>query len=212
MSLPIHYPGIDIFEKAQVVLSSGSPRRRELLGRLLPPEKFTVVVSEVDELQQQDEEYTTYVTRLALSKAKAGALLWYERGGKGRAISVGADTIVVLDGGVFGKPADNEDAKRMLRQLSGRTHRVITGFCAALLEETGTFARTDVSYTTSEVEFKALSETEINWYVDTGEPSDKAGAYAIQGYGGPLITAVRGDYYNVVGLPLAPLVDMLRKF
>ncbi|WJW69910.1 Maf family protein [Candidatus Chlorohelix allophototropha] len=208
------YPEINIFDKVQVILASGSPRRRELLSRLLPADNFHIIVSEVDEALHQDEDYLDYVKRLALSKAIAGGKLWFEKNEEaGRDILViGADTIVVLDNVVFGKPRDAAQAGNFLESLSGRTHLVITGFAVITMNRQKGIERQEVSHTVSEVEFRNISAAEINWYVATGEPADKAGAYAIQGYGGALIAAVRGDYYNVVGLPLGPLIEQLRKF
>jgi septum formation protein len=151
---------------------------------------------------------------LALSKAIAGGKLWFEKNEEaGKDILViGADTIVVLDNVVFGKPRDEAQAGNFLESLSGRTHLVITGFAVITMNRQKGIERQEVSHTVSEVEFRNISTAEINWYVATGEPADKAGAYAIQGYGGALIAAVRGDYYNVVGLPLGPLIEQLRKF
>jgi len=208
------YPEIQVFDKVQVILASGSPRRRELLSRLLPADNFHIIVSEVDEALHQDEEYLNYVRRLALSKAIAGGKLWLEKNeNDGKDILViGADTIVVLDDVVFGKPRDEVQAGNFLERLSGRTHLVITGFAIITISQQHMIVRQEVSYTVSEVEFRNISAAEIKWYVATGEPADKAGAYAIQGYGGALIAAVRGDYYNVVGLPLGPLIEQLRKF
>jgi septum formation protein len=215
MEIQKTYPQISVLQHTQVVLASGSPRRRELLARLLPEEKFSVLVGNVDERRQPDEEPINYVKRLALVKAEAGAALWLENAAYPylqKTLVLGADTIVVLNSRLFGKPSNNQEAVDFLRELSGRTHQVITGFAASLLDANGDMIRREVSSTTTEVEFRKISDEEITWYVNTGEPVDKAGAYAVQGFGGTLISAIRGDYYNVVGLPLGPLINLLRLF
>ena len=159
------------------ILASGSPRRRELLGRIIPD--FSVQVSQVEE--QRDPAWTVQELpkRLALQKA-------LDVSSRNRsALVIGADTIVSLDGMVLGKPRDEEDAMDMLRALSGRTHLVYTGVQC------------------TEVDFYPLTEEQIQRYLATGEPFDKAGAYGIQGKGGLFVKGIRGDYFNVVGFPLA---------
>jgi len=169
----------------RLVLASGSPRRRELLSQLGRP--FDVVVPEVDEESRVDESPGDLVRRLALAKAEAVAL------SRPEAVVVGADTIVVLDGQIMGKPIDTADASRMLRLLSGRTHDVLTA--VAVVPGECVTERTAVT-------FRDLTGAEIDRYVATGEPLDKAGAYGIQGLGGDLVSFIEGSWDNVVGLPM----------
>jgi septum formation protein len=170
-----------------LVLASASPRRRELLAGL--GLRFTVRPAGVDETPRDGEEPGAYVLRLAQEKAAVVA-----RDGE---IVLAADTTVVVDGEILGKPVDEEDARRMLRRLSGREHEVLTGL--ALCEAGG---RDASAVERSRVRMAALSEHEIAWYAATGEPLDKAGAYAIQGLGSLFVEAVAGNYSNVVGLPI----------
>lgn len=170
-----------------LLLASQSPRRKELLERA--GFRFTVQKSDVPEIRGQDEAAAAYVTRLA--QAKAQALAHPER------LVLGADTTVVVAGEVLEKPVDAEDARRMLRLLSGRTHEVLTGIC--LLGE----GRTVVDVCRTSVTFATLSEAEIEGYIASGEPFDKAGAYGIQGLASRFVTAIDGDYNNIVGLPVA---------
>lgn len=190
----------------RLLLASTSPRRRELLGLLGLP--FEVVPSRFDESALPPDGLTPpeYVTRLAAGKASevAGRT-------EGEALVLGADTTVVLDGAILNKPVDAADARRMLRRLSGRTHRVYTGLC--LLSVQGSVpgeSRTEFAVT--EVTFDPLSEAVIDAYVATGEPLDKAGAYGIQGQALSFIPGIHGDYFNVVGLPLYLLCKLLDKF
>jgi septum formation protein len=170
-----------------LVLASASPRRRELLAGL--GLQFTVRPADVDETPRDGEEPGAYVLRLAREKAAAVA--------RDQELVLAADTTVVIDGEILGKPSDEEDARRMLRRLSGREHEVLTGL--ALCEAGG---RDASSVERSRVRMAALSEDEIAWYAATGEPLDKAGAYAIQGLGSLFVEAVAGNYSNVVGLPI----------
>jgi septum formation protein len=205
------YPGLPVLETAQVALASGSPRRRELLARLLPPDRFRVLSADIDESVLPGEASTDYVRRLALTKARVGARLWLASNpAPGPKLVIAADTSVVLDEVIYGKPANPADAARMLAELAGRTHQVKTGFAVHLLGAASEPEQEESAVCTTDVELRSLSEAEINWYVATGEPLDKAGAYAVQGYGGTLVSAIRGDYYNVVGLPLVPLIELLR--
>ncbi len=204
------FPEIPVLERAQVVLASGSPRRKELMGRLMGAKGFRVVSTDIDESQLPDEAALPHVTRLAQSKALAGAKSLSES--EQETLIIGADTIVVLDGRIYGKPANPTEAANYLSQLSGRNHQVTTAVAAVLVSAEGNITRQEVFTTTSEVEFRAITQAEIEWYVSTGEPTDKAGAYAIQGYGGLLISGVRGDYYNIVGLPVGALIELLMKF
>lgn len=178
-----------------LVLASASPRRRELLGGL--GLRFTVRAAEIDETPRPGEDPGAYVLRLAREKARAAA-----RPGE---LVLAADTSVVVGGEILGKPRDGEDAARMLRLLSGREHEVLTGVAVVDMAGDGRLA-SGVDRTA--VRMAPLSAEEIAWYVATGEPRDKAGAYAIQGLGSLFVEAVAGNYSNVVGLPV-PLVYRL---
>jgi len=179
-----------------IVLASRSPRRREILAAAGIP--FIVLAVDVAERQLAGETPGDCARRLAREKAEA-AIAGPE------AIILGADTIVVVEDQVLGKPADAADAKRMLRLLSGREHDVITGIC---LRHPGGFV-SDAE--TTRVRFVELSEAEIESYVASGEPLDKAGAYAIQGLASKFIDRVRGCYFNVVGLPVARVYQHLKR-
>jgi septum formation protein len=180
-----------------LVLASASPRRAELLRAA--GIRFEVVAADVDERQHDGEDAEAYVQRLATAKAThvAGAH-------RGRPV-LGADTTVVVDGEVLGKPRDAAEAAWMLRRLSGRSHKVLTGVCLIGLD-----GRADTAVASTTVEFRPLSATEIEAYVASGEPMDKAGAYAIQGGAGRFVTRIDGDYDNVVGLPVALIQAMCR--
>ena len=183
-----------------VILASASPRRKELLSLLLPA--FEVRVPRVDETPQPGEAAGDYAERLAAEKAVEVA-----REAPAGAIIVAADTVVVLDGRILGKPRDAADAHRMLAALSGRSHEVITGVCVRTAEE-GTGER---FRTVTEVRFRALDEEEIAEYVESGEPMDKAGAYAIQSGAAHMVKEIRGSYTNVVGLPLCEVREAFRR-
>ena len=181
-----------------LVLASASPRRSELLRAAGIP--FEAVPADVDETQRPGEDAETYVRRLAADKAARVAGLL-----PGRTV-LGADTAVVLDGEVLGKPRDATDAIRMLSRLSGRSHRVLTGVC--LIDQHGE-AESAVAATL--VEFRRLSEAEIDDYVASGEPMDKAGAYGIQAGARAFIVRFDGDYQTVVGLPVALIQAMCER-
>jgi septum formation protein len=210
----------------RLVLASASPRRSELLALLGRP--FEVMVADVDETPEPGELPGHLVERLARSKALTVAELLADESGP--AAIIGADTVVVCDGEILGKPSGPADAARMLALLGGRTHEVLTGVAIARIEvETsvggaaGTATESDghrrdlggrpsistiatVSFVeTTTVQFAPLSSSEIGDYVATGEPLDKAGAYGIQGFGGRFVERIEGSYHNVVGLPLAQL-------
>jgi septum formation protein len=166
---------------------------------------FEAISASVDEAHRPSEQPEELVERLAEAKARAAAAGLANRAGP--AIVVGADTEVAVDGRVLGKPTSAENARSMLRHLSGRTHSVITGLAVMRLPDGA--ARTE--HETTLVTFAPLTEDEIEDYVASGEPFDKAGAYAIQGRGGRFVTRVEGCYFNVVGLPLARLYRILRE-
>lgn len=184
----------------RITLASNSPRRRELLHQI--GLDFTVDPADVDERGLPGEAPEKYALRVALDKARVVAA----RAGTGLVIA--ADTIVVLGNEVLGKPADARDAERMLRLLSGRMHRVITGL-AVIDAATG---KTRTAHGDTRVWFRGLNKDEITSYVNTGEPLDKAGAYGIQEKGALLVDRIEGCYYNVVGLPLSHLGGLLEKF
>ena len=190
-----------------LVLASASPRRRELLAQA--GYTFEVRPADLPEDPRPGEEPVAYVVRLAREKAEAvyRALAGQESGAelidRRELVVLGADTTVVVDGEILGKPQNAADAARMLRMLSGRTHRVITGVALATAEGT------EVAAEVTAVRFVALAKEEIAAYVATGEPMDKAGAYAIQGRAARWIPRIEGCYFNVVGLPLALVTAML---
>jgi septum formation protein len=184
-----------------LVLASQSPRRRELL--MQAGYKFEVRPAHIPEEALAGENPMTYVMRLAREKAEA---VFHDLSAHavGETLAVlGADTTVTLDDAILGKPEDEADAERMLKMLSGRTHRVMTGVALA------TAAGVEVAAEVTAVRFNTLSDEEIANYVATGEPMDKAGAYAIQGYAARWIPRIEGCYFNVVGLPLALVSSML---
>ena len=183
----------------ELILASASPRRKELLALLRVP--FSVRVSNVDE-RLESGPIADAVARLALEKAQAVA------GGAGRSVVLGADTVVVVDSDVFGKPRDPDEARAMLGTLRGRGHDVMTGI-AVVDASTGRSASATV---VSRVLMARYGDDVIERYVASGEPLDKAGAYAIQGLGGDLIDGVIGSYSNVVGLPLGETRRLLGAF
>jgi septum formation protein len=187
-------------KKPTIILASSSPRRKELLHQI--GLDFRVDPAHVDERVLPGESPDRYAVRVALDKANIAAA----RAGAG--IIIAADTIVALDDEVLGKPADAGDAERMLTKLSGRVHRVITGL--AVMDAATGKALTRTSIT--RVWFRSLAPREIIAYVATGEPLDKAGAYGIQERGALLVEKIEGCYFNVVGLPLSLLGELLGHF
>lgn len=182
----------------QVILASASPRRHELLARLAIP--FTIVAADIAEHPLCHETPHAYVRRLAKRKAQHVAQCFPA------AVVLGADTAVIVDQQILGKPTGAEDAKQMLTRLSGRVHQVMTGL--AVLQHSRRFCRQACVLT--RVRFRSLSTLEIERYVDTGEPYDKAGAYAIQGQAAAFVERLDGCYTNVVGLPLQHTAALLR--
>lgn len=181
-----------------LILASGSPRRQELLK--LITEDFTVHPVDADETLPQGMPVEMAAAFLADLKAKEAARLFPDD------IVIGCDTVVILGDEIMGKPRDREDAHRMLRALSGESHSVLTGTSLYHGKQTSVFT------TETLVTFYPLSDAEIEAYLDTGEPFDKAGAYGIQGKGALLVQGIEGDYFNVVGLPVAALSRALRQF
>ncbi|WP_334076022.1 MULTISPECIES: Maf family protein [Paenibacillus] len=188
----------------RIILASTSPRRRELVASLHIP--FDIVPSHAEETTPEGWEPDRIVTELA--KRKAEAVYRQLDDGDRHGVIVGSDTIVVRDGAVLGKPADAREAASMLRSLQGRTHQVYTGV-ACIDSRTGA---SKVDYRMTVVTMRALREEEIEAYAASGEGLDKAGAYAIQGLGATIVTGIEGCYFNVVGLPLSLLAEMLASF
>ncbi|MDD5397642.1 MAG: Maf family protein [Dehalococcoidia bacterium] len=184
----------------KIVLASSSPRRRELLENI--GLTFTVDPSEIREAQPAGLKPAELARTLSLHKARAAAAHHTH------SIIIAADTIGVLDGKILGKPLDSPHARKMLAEMSGRCHSVITGF-TVVDSDTG---RTISSSVETKVFFRKLSRGEISRYVNTGEPMNKAGAYAIQGLGALLVERIEGDYNNVIGLPLCSLAVVLKGF
>ena len=183
----------------KIVLASQSPRRRQLLGQMVL--EFTTQSPEIDESAVDGRDARDLVDTLAREKAR-----WVARQQTPDTLVIGADTVVVLDGAILGKPRDGAEAQAMLAALSGRDHQVFTGV---------TLCQGDRILTQAEetlVTFRPLTGQEIRQYVSTGEPMDKAGAYGIQGLGGLLVEGIRGDYHNVMGLPICRLGRMLLDF
>jgi len=179
----------------RVVLASASPRRRDLLALIGIP--HDVVPADIDETYLGSETPEEHAIRLA--RAKAGKVA----AGAGGALVIGADTIVVIDGEVLGKPRSEQDAARMLAQLSGRTHKVMTAVAVAY------DGRVASSLEEVDVTFREINSAGIESYIATGEPMDKAGAYGIQGFGATIVRRVEGDYFAVMGLPLVQLVSLM---
>lgn len=182
-----------------LVLSSGSPRRRELLERL--GIDLIVEVPPIKEERRKGESPADFCLRVAKEKALWGAGLYPGLW------SLGADTIVLIEEEILGKPKDEEDARRMLLRLSGKVHRVLSAFYLVNLAKDRRYQGLEETF----VKFLPLGEEEIHWYIKTGEPMDKAGAYAIQGIGGGFIEWIRGSYTNVVGLPLNMLLRIFKE-
>ncbi|MBR5520125.1 MAG: septum formation inhibitor Maf [Clostridia bacterium] len=182
-----------------VILASKSPRRAELLERM--GVQFVICPADVDETV--DPSLSPAEAVIQISERKARALCTQAEPGQ---IVVACDTVVALDGKIFGKPADRADATEMLMLLSGREHEVFSGLTVCTREHYETICERTA------VKFRSLDAREIEAYLETGEPFDKAGAYGIQGVGALLITGIDGDYYNVMGLPVCRLLELLRKF
>ena len=179
-----------------IILASASPRRRDLLQNL--GLTFDIIPADIDETPLEGETPEALVSRLSTLKAAVIAATHPD------ALVIAADTVVILEGDVLNKPKDSEENKRFIERLSGRTHRVYTGHAAQRGEEVA------VCVISTEVRFRDLSEREVDWYVATGEGMDKAGGYAIQGYGAALVREIHGCYFNVVGLSVANLAELVK--
>lgn len=182
--------------RESIILASGSPRRAEILTAVGWP--FEVITSGIDESQNVNEQPVDYVQRLASEKAQAVASTHADK------LVLAADTTVVVENQLLGQPEDDIDARRMLTLLSGKWHEVLTGVALRM----GGNALVDFERT--RVRFAEMSATEIDWYVSTGEPIGKAGAYAIQGKAALFIEEIQGDYFNIVGLPIRLVHEMYR--
>ncbi|WP_033828293.1 Maf family protein [Bacillus andreraoultii] len=182
---------------ARLILASSSPRRRDILKQLVT--SFEIISSNVDESVDKNLPPEEIVMNLAKRKASSVA------NNQQDAFIIGADTIVVFKNQILGKPADYDEAKQMLTTLSGNTHSVYTGTCIINGNDKRVF------YEKADVTFWELTEEEIDRYIRTGEPLDKAGSYGIQGYGATLVKSIHGDFYAVVGLPIAKLYHTLKE-
>lgn len=182
----------------EIILASASPRRREILQNTKL--KFEVQKSDIEEVFLEEESPESMVVRLAYEKAFDVAENNRDK------LVIGADTIVVLGDEVLGKPKDEREAFDMIQKLSNKTHRVITGISLIHLKKGIVVNDYQVSYVT----FKDLSEDSIKDYINTKESLDKAGGYGIQGYGALLVESIQGDYFNIVGLPISKLSDLLK--
>ena len=183
----------------KVILASQSPRRAEILKAV--GWEFEAIAADIDETRLAAEDAVSYIKRLARTKAETVA-----KGFPGRLV-IGADTVVVSDGEILGQPRDDEDARRMLRLLSGKSHEVMTGVALVRAGSSSIL----IDHETTRVLFAEMSADEIDWYVSTGEPRGKAGAYAIQGRGALFIKEIQGDYFNVVGLPVRLVFELSRR-
>ena len=188
-------------EKYEIILASASPRRKSLLENI--GVKFGVVIADCDETISSDLLPHEAVMILSLKKA-AAASLHFEKQNKR---IIGADTVVVLDGEVLTKPKDEDDAYLMLKKLSGKTHSVMTGISVMRTTD----SKCETVFEETKVSFKEMTDEEIRSYIKTKEPLDKAGSYGIQGIGSMFIEKIEGDYFNVVGLPVSRLCDLLKK-
>lgn len=183
--------------RPKLILASKSPRRKYLLEQA--GLTFSIIPSDFDERTVTISEPDAYVKKLAEAKAsdisEQHPASWI----------IGADTIVLIDNRILGKPGSNAEARSMLKQLSGKTHQVLTGYCICCKNKNTVYSET----AKTDVHFKSLSNAEIDWYIQSGEPFDKAGAYAIQGIGTFLVKRINGSYTNVVGLPVCEVIEYL---
>ncbi|MFA4647679.1 Maf family nucleotide pyrophosphatase [Pyrococcus kukulkanii] len=177
-----------------IILASASPRRREILEKFFDIKVVPSNVNEESHIKTPEKRVVEIARRKALSVS-----LKYPNG-----TIVAADTVVVFENNILGKPRDESEARKMLRMLSGRVHKVITGYC--IIHR----GKSIESYEVTEVKFRELDEELIEWYIKTGEWRDKAGAYGIQGYASVFVERIKGDYYNVVGLPIKVVVELMK--
>ena len=196
-----HCPWLQNRRSTRIVLASASPRRVELLRQVGVP--FVQTVADADESWPEGRTPAEAVVAIAGRKARAVAEDWPD------SIIIGADTAVIIDGAPLGKPTDDRDAVSMLCRLVGKTHDVITGL--AFIDTRGAHVAESTDAVTTRVTMRSASEDELQTYVDTGEPADKAGAYGIQGFGAGLVTRISGCYFNVVGLPISATIHSLRQ-
>ena len=190
---------LDEVLREKLVLASGSPRRAEILKAA--GWTFETMAPNINESRSESEDAVPYVRRLAQSKAEAVAKRFPT------SLVLGADTVVVVDSEILGQPRDPENARRMLKVLSGKWHHVVTGVALMRAREN----RFVVDHETTRVRFGEMSAAEIDWYVATGEPLDKAGAYAVQGRAALFIEEIQGDYFNIMGLPLQLVYKLSRR-
>lgn len=187
-----------------LVLASASPRRKELLSRLV--REFCVFPADIDETPSHNEPADQYVLRMAKEKARRAVSLFTEKHGEAnQGVFIASDTSVVLDDHILGKPDGFESAKNMLKSLSGRTHQVMTSLCVC----DGNYQNVSAVNIVTDVSFREVSDEEIVQYWETGEPKDKAGSYAIQGVGAVFVRSISGSYSAVVGLPLYETAQLL---
>ncbi len=192
----------------KVILASKSPRRKEILETLGVP--FTILTADTDESSDQSDP-ALLVEQLSLQKAQdVQNMLDAQDKLLPDTLIIASDTVVALNGEILGKPHDREDARRMIRGLQSSTHHVLSGIALCYIDAKGN-RKGAVSHASTAVHFGPMSEADIELYLDSGEPYDKAGAYAIQGLAGRWITGIEGDYFNVVGLPVNVMCDLAQR-
>ena len=182
----------------KIILASASPRRQELLRYIVTD--FDIIPADIDETLPADIPADSSAEYLAVKKAEHISAQYQD------SLVIGSDTVVIIGDEILGKPVDEKDAKRMLRKLSGQVHTVVTGVCLSMNGRSESFSKA------TKVKFYPLSDKEILDYIATGEPMDKAGAYGIQGFGRVLIEGIEGDFFNVMGLPVASLKRKMEEF
>ncbi len=192
----------------KLILASGSPRRAEILTSV--GWDFEKIIPDIDETELEKENPSDYVQRLAKTKAEAVSVNFLNR------IVLGADTTVVIDNQIIGKPVDLDDARRMLRLLSGNWHEVLTGVAISQLiskneSQASSLLQTKVGIQRTKVKFAKLLPSEIEFLINLGAPLDKAGGYAVQAQAALFIEAIEGDYWNVVGLPISLVYELMKK-
>ncbi len=187
-------------KSVQIILASRSPRRKELLARIIPERKFVVLDSNIPEKALKNETVEVFCQRIAEEKAR-NVMQRYHRKISNNALVIAADTVISIDNQIIGQPKDKKDAKKILRKLSGKRHEVLTGIALA-----SPIRKTAMKFCVkSKVWMKKLNQKQINDYVASNEPMDKAGAYGIQGLGRKLIKKYQGSYTNIIGLPVKEL-------